>query len=215
MDTSTAQEIFQILSRTYGDILEEQPSTGRGSPFQVLILTILSAQTTDLAVDKVRGPLFSKYPVPDALAAANPEDVEEIIRSLGFFRVKARHVVETARGLVERFSGRVPSTMEELLTLPGVGRKTANIVLYHAFGKNEGIAVDTHVKRLAVRIGFSDRSDQDTIESDLMKYFPRRQWGMLTDLFIAHGRTLCTAKNPACLICPVRHLCRYYQNLPK
>jgi endonuclease-3 len=211
MTPSWAREIFRILFRTYGDILETQPSTGRGSPFRVLILTILSAQTTDLAVDRVREPLFARYPTPADLAAAHPEEVEDIIHSLGFFRVKARHIIRTAHSLTDQFSGEVPATMEELLTLPGVGRKTANIVLYHAFGKNEGIAVDTHVKRLSGRIGFSERRDQDGIEQDLKHYFPRKQWGILTDLFIAHGRAICTAKDPSCPLCPIRHLCQYYR----
>ncbi|MDD1678934.1 MAG: endonuclease III [Methanomicrobiales archaeon] len=214
MTPAQAGEIFQILFRSYGDVLDTQPSKGWGSPFQVLILTILSAQTTDFSVDKVREPLFTRFPTPAALAAARPEEVEEIIHSLGFFRVKARHLIGTAQVLLDRYSGEVPATMEDLLTLPGVGRKTANIVLYHAFGKNEGIAVDTHVKRLAHRIGFTDSRNQDTVEEDLEHCFPRDQWGILTDLFIAHGRAICTAQNPSCPVCPIRHLCRYYQNLP-
>ncbi|MDD1673412.1 MAG: endonuclease III [Methanomicrobiales archaeon] len=193
--------------------MENQPSTGRGSPYQVLILTILSAQTTDLAVDKVRNPLFTRYPAAISLAQAQPEEVEEIIHSLGFFHMKARHIIGAAQALVDRFSGEVPSTIEDLLTLPGVGRKTANIVLYHAFGKNEGIAVDTHVKRLAVRIGFSDSPDQDRIERDVMEYFPKDNWGLLTDLFIAHGRAICIAKKPQCPVCPINPYCRYYHEI--
>jgi DNA-(apurinic or apyrimidinic site) lyase (EC 4.2.99.18)/endonuclease III (EC 3.2.2.-) len=215
MTPSRAEEIFQILLQTYGDTLDTQPSTGWGTPYQVLILTILSAQTTDLAVDRVRKPLFQRYPAPADLAAADPADVEAIIHSLGFFRVKAQHIIGTARALVDRFGGEIPSTMEELLTLPGVGRKTANIVLYHAFGRNEGIAVDTHVKRLAHRIGLTNSRNQDIIERDLQRLFPRTQWGMLTDLFIAHGRSLCTAQNPSCPVCPIRHLCRYYRHISR
>jgi endonuclease-3 len=208
-----AEEIFGILVRTYGDLLEDRRAGGWGPPFQVLILTILSAQTTDLAVDRVRKTLFERYPAAEDLAAADPKEVEEIIHPLGFFRVKAQYLIGTARTLRDRYAGEVPDTMEELLTLPGVGRKTANIVLYHAFGKNEGVAVDTHVKRLAVRIGFSNSRNQDIVERDLQRCFPLEQWGMLTDLFIAHGRTLCTAKDPSCPVCPIRHLCRYYRNL--
>jgi endonuclease-3 len=213
MTPSRAQEIFRILVQVYGGSLESQPSTAWGTPYQVLILTILSAQTTDLAVDRVRKSLFNQYPDPATLATAVPGEVEEIIHSLGFFRVKARHIIGTARALVERYAGRVPATMEDLLTLPGVGRKTANIVLYHAFGKNEGIAIDTHVRRLAHRIGFSDSHQQDVVESDLKPYFPRDQWGMLTDLFIAHGRTICTAQSPSCPICPINRFCRYFYHL--
>jgi endonuclease-3 len=213
MTPSGAGEIFQILYHVYGGTLEGQPSTGRGSPFQVLILTILSAQTTDFAVDRIREPLFTRYPGPVDLARAQLEEVEEIIHPLGFFHVKARYIIGASRALLERYAGRIPVTMEDLLTLPGVGRKTANIVLYHAFGTNEGIAVDTHVKRLAHRIGFSNSRDQDTIERDLKGFFPQNDWGMLTDLFIAHGRALCTAQKPSCSVCPIRHLCRYFQNL--
>jgi endonuclease-3 len=215
MDFSRAQEILRILVDTYADTLGSQPSTGWGSPYQILILTILSAQTTDLAVDQVRIPLFERYPSPAALAVAKLADVEEIIRPLGFFRMKARYIIGTARALVERYNGKVPENMQDLLSLPGVGRKTANIVLYHAWGRNEGIAVDTHVRRLARRIGFTDSRNQDAVERDLQSYIPREQWGMLTDLFIAHGRALCTARRPSCPICPVRHVCRYYQNLPR
>ncbi len=214
MNFSRAQEIFRILVQTYGNTLESQPSTGWGIPFQVLILTILSAQTTDVAVDRVRKPLFRRYPSPEALSEANPVEVERIIHSLGFFRVKARHIIETSRAVVERYGGQIPYRMEDLLTLPGVGRKTASIVLYHAFGKNEGIAVDTHVKRLAHRIGFTDSRNQDVVERDLKPCFSQEQWGILTDVFIAHGRTICTARDPSCPICPIRNLCRYYQNLP-
>jgi endonuclease-3 len=215
MIPSRAQEIFRILFQTYGDTLGLQPSTGWGTPYEVLILTILSAQTTDVAVDKVRKPLFDHYPSPGALAEADPADVGGIIHPLGFFRVKAGHIIATARALIDRYNGEVPRTMEDLLTLPGVGRKTASIVLYHAFGKNEGIAVDTHVKRLAHRIGFTDSQNQDVVEKDLKPCFPREQWGILTDLFIAHGRTLCTARDPSCPVCPIRLLCRYYQNLSR
>jgi endonuclease-3 len=210
-----AQKIFRILVQTYGETLGSQPSTGWGSPYQILILTILSAQTTDAAVDRVRKPLFERYPTVASLAAANPEEVEEIIHALGFFRVKARHVIRTALALAERYGGEVPTTMEDLLTLPGVGRKTANIVLYHAFGENEGIAVDTHVKRIAHRIGFTDSRNQDAVEKDLTPCFPREQWGMLTDLLIAHGRAICTAQDPSCPVCPVRQFCRYYRNLTR
>ncbi len=213
MNFSRAQEIFRILVQTYGNTLESQPSTGWGTPFQVLILTILSAQTTDVAVDRVRKPLFRRYPSPEALSRADPAEVERIIHSLGFFRVKAQHIIETSRAVVERYGGQIPSHMEDLLTLPGVGRKTASIVLYHAFGKNEGIAVDTHVKRLAHRIGFTDSRNQDAVERDLKPCFSPEQWGILTDVFIAHGRTICTARDPSCPICPIRNLCRYYQNL--
>ena len=177
----------------------------------MLILTILSAQTTDRAVLMVKDPLFSAYPTPEALARARIPELEPIIHSLGFYHAKARHIIAAAQTLMSDFGGKVPDTMEALLSIPGVGRKTANIVLYHGFGKNHGIAVDTHVRRLAQRIGFSDTDDVTVIERDLMALFPKTEWGDLTDVFIAHGRACCTAKKPQCPSCVIRTFCRYYQ----
>jgi endonuclease-3 len=179
----------------------------------VLILTILSAQTTDRAVLKVKDPLFSAYPTPEALAKAKPETVETIIHSLGYFHAKAKHIIAASQAIISEFEGDVPATMEELLKIPGVGRKTANIVLYHALGRNEGIAVDTHVRRLAQRIGFSDTDNVTVIERDLMAAYPREQWGDITDVLIAHGRSCCDAKKPKCEICFISRYCRYFQTL--
>ena len=215
MQKKDANLIYLFLLKHYPDALDSPTTVGRGTPFQVLILTILSAQTTDRAVLLVKKPLFSRYRTPAALANADIPDVEEIIHSLGFYHAKARHIIATAQKLVSEFGGKVPLTMNELLTLPGVGRKTANIVLYHALGKNEGVAVDTHVKRLAQRIGFSKNRDQDRIEQDLMRLFPPEKWGDLTDVLIAHGRACCTAKKPRCDVCPIARRCRYFQNLKK
>jgi len=213
MDTSIAIRIYRALARRYPDVLE--PGRDRGSPFQVLISTILSAQTTDRAVDSVAPTLFSRFPTPRALAGADVGEVEAIIHPTGFFHTKARHIVGTSRALVSDFGGKVPGTMEGLLTLPGVGRKTANIVLAYAFHREEGIAVDTHVKRIAGRIGFSDAKDPDRIERDLTAIYPRELWGTVNTLFITHGRTLCTARKPRCPECPVRRDCRYYRELGK
>ncbi len=215
MRKKDALKIYSLLFDRYPDALDSPTTVGRGTPFQVLILTILSAQTTDRAVLLVKKPLFSKYRTPAALANADIPDVEEIIHSLGFYHAKARHIIATSQKLVSDFGGRVPLAMNELLTLPGVGRKTANIVLYHALGKNEGVAVDTHVKRLAQRIGFSKNRDQDRIEQDLMRLFPKEKWGDLTDVLIAHGRVCCTARKPRCDVCPIARRCRYFQNLKK
>jgi endonuclease-3 len=215
MQKKDANHIYLFLLKHYPGALDSPTTVGRGTPFQVLILTILSAQTTDRAVLLVKKPLFSRYRTPAALANADIPDVEEIIHSLGFYHAKARHIIATAQKLVSEFGGKVPLTMNELLTLPGVGRKTANIVLYHALGKNEGVAVDTHVKRLAQRIGFSRSNDQDRIEQDLMRLFPQNLWGDLTDVLIAHGRACCTAKKPRCDVCLIARRCRYFQNLKK
>ena len=177
----------------------------------MLVLTILSAQTTDRAVLKVKGPLFAQYPTPEKLSKAKIQDVETIIHSLGYYHAKAANIIAASKVLLADFGGKVPATMEELLTIPGVGRKTANIVLYHAHGKNQGIAVDTHVRRLAKRIGFSKTDNVTVIERDLMALFPRDRWGDLTDVLIAHGRACCDAKKPACERCPVTEYCRFFK----
>jgi endonuclease-3 len=213
MDKRSAFRIYRALAGRYPEALEEDGDPV--SPFQVLISTILSAQTTDRQVDEIAPPLFSRFPTPKTLAHAPVEEVETIIHPTGFFRAKARHIIAASQVLARDFGGKVPRTMESLLTLPGVGRKTANIVLAHAFGVHEGIAVDTHVKRIALRIGLSDETDPDRIERDLTTLYPRHLWGFINTLFITHGRTLCTARNPRCPECPVRRDCRYFRNLKK
>jgi len=215
MQKTTAGKIYSLLLTRYPDALDSPTTVCRGIPFEVLILTILSAQTTDRAVMKVRDPLFSKYPTPLKLSRAKVGDVEKIIHSLGYYHAKAKNIIAASYALVSEFNGKVPQTMEELLTIPGVGRKTANIVLYHALGKNEGIAVDTHVRRLAQRIGLSSTDNVAVIERDLMALFPRELWGDLTDVFIAHGRACCTAKKPQCEVCPISGFCRYFGNQKK
>lgn len=209
MDQKTATKIFQIL-----DSLHPEASTHHRSgtpPFESLIATILSAQTTDKAVDEVIRPLFARYPSPEALSEARIEDVEEIIHKTGFFHMKARRIIDASAMLVHEFAGKVPDTMNLLLRIPGVGRKTANIVLYHSFGKQEGIAVDTHVLRLSQLIGFSGNSDAAGVETDLMALFPQEKWGKLTDLMISHGRNTCIARRPKCPLCSIRQYCRYYR----
>jgi len=211
MKRQKAARIYAALLQRYPDARESPESVARGPPFAVLILTILSAQTTDRAVLKVQGPLFGRYPDPATLAKARQADIEQIIHSLGYYHAKAKNIIDASRALIERFGGAVPRTMEELLSIPGVGRKTANIVLFHAFGRNEGIAVDTHVRRLAQRIGFSDTGNTGIIERDLMALFPEEAWGDLTDVLIAHGRETCMAKKPRCGVCVISAWCRYYR----
>jgi endonuclease-3 len=215
MKKQDAARIYSLLKKQYPHARESPTTVCRGTPFEVLILTILSAQTTDRAVILVKEPLFSAYPTPEELAHAEVRDVEPIIHSLGFYHAKARHIIAAAKTLIADFGGTVPDTMDELLSIPGVGRKTANIVLYHGYGKNNGIAVDTHVRRLAQRIGFSDTDDVTVIERDLMALFPKTEWGDLTDVFIAHGRVCCTAKKPQCPSCVIRTSCRYYRTNPE
>jgi endonuclease-3 len=213
MKKQDAARIYATLLQRYPDARERPETVARGTPFEVLILTILSAQTTDKAVLKVKKPLFSKYPTPEKLSKAKVTDVEKIIHSLGYYHAKAKNIIAASQTLLDEFGGNVPETMEELLTIPGVGRKTANIVMYHALGRNEGIAVDTHVRRLAQRIGFSDTDNVAIIERDLMAVFPRNNWGDLTDVLITHGRATCDAKKPLCAECVINAECRYYRNI--
>jgi endonuclease-3 len=213
MKKQDAAKIYSLLRKQYPDARDSPAMLSKGPAFEVLILTILSAQTTDRAVLQVKKPLFTRYPTPSALAQAKAEDVETIIHSLGYFHAKAKHIIAASQAVTAEFDGRVPETMEELLTIPGVGRKTANIVLYHAHGRNDGIAVDTHVRRLAQRIGFSDTDKVSVIEKDLMAAFPQEQWGDLTDVLIAHGRSICDARKPKCEICPISGYCRYFRTV--
>jgi endonuclease-3 len=177
------------------------------SPFQLAVATILSAQTTDERVNMVTPELFRRYPDAEALASASQDEVEEIIRSTGFFRNKARNIIGFARGLLEAHGGDVPRTMAELSSLPGVGRKTANVILGNAFGVDEGVVVDTHVKRLATRMAFTREKTPEKIERDLMELFPRERWTLLSHLLIWHGRRVCDARRPRCEACVASHLC--------
>ena len=213
MNRETACEVYRRLLAHYPIVGGRRHFIEFENPFEALILTILSAQTTDRAVNAVRDDLFSRYPTPEALAGAEPEEVEPIIKSIGFHHAKARYIVGTARKVVSEFGGEVPRTMEELRSLPGVGRKTANIVLSHAFGINVGIAVDTHVRRVSKRIGFTESTNPDVIERDLMALFPEEVWQDINYLLIRHGREICMAQNPKHEACFVADLCRYYRDL--
>jgi endonuclease III len=177
------------------------------TPYELLCATILSAQCTDKRVNLVTPALFARYPNAAALATARQEDVEELIRSTGFFRSKAKSLIGMASGLVERHGGEVPAEMASLVRLPGVGRKTANVILGNAFGKNEGIVVDTHVTRLSNRLGLTSESDAVKIEQALIPLFPREQWTMLSHLLIEHGRQVCVARKPRCQECILADLC--------
>ncbi|MDD4568232.1 MAG: endonuclease III [Methanoculleus chikugoensis] len=213
MNRTTACEIYRRLLEGYPIVDGKRHFLNFHNPYETLILTILSAQTTDRAVNAVRDDLFSRYPTPEALARAEPEEVEPIIRTIGFHRTKARHIVGAARKVVAEFGGEVPRTMEELRTLPGVGRKTANIVLSQAFEINVGIAVDTHVRRVSKRLGFTGSTNPDIIERDLVALFPEEAWRDINYLLIRHGRAVCTAQNPKHAECVVADLCRYYREL--
>ncbi|KMS86380.1 endonuclease [Streptomyces regensis] len=179
------------------------------NPFQLLVATVLSAQTTDLRVNQTTPALFAKYPTPEDLAAANPEEVEEILRPCGFFRAKTKSVIGLSRALVENFGGEVPGKLEALVTLPGVGRKTAFVVLGNAFGR-PGITVDTHFQRLVRRWKWTDETDPDKIEAAVGALFPKSDWTDLSHHVIWHGRRICHARKPACGACPIAPLCPAY-----
>jgi endonuclease-3 len=178
-----------------------------GDPWHLLVAVILSAQTTDVGVNKVTPVLFERYPGPEDLAAADVLDVEEIVRPTGFYHNKTKLIMGAARMVVAEYSGSVPDTMDDLMRLPGVARKTANIVISNAFGIVEGIAVDTHVFRLAHRFGLSDEKDPDKVERDLCALIPRDDWYAVNYRFIDHGRAVCTAKRPACGACRLSDIC--------
>jgi endonuclease-3 len=176
-------------------------------PIELLIATILSAQCTDKRVNIVTKTLFKKYKTARDYANADLKKLEEDIRSTGFYHNKAKNIKECCQMLVEKFSGRVPRTMKEMLELPGVARKTANVVLTNAYGVVEGIAVDTHVRRVAKRLGLTENENPDKIEKDLMDAVPKASWGRITDLLIFHGRRICVAKHPRCKECVLNDFC--------
>ena len=177
------------------------------NPLELLVATILSAQTTDVRVNAVTPNLFAKYPTAADYAAADPTELEEDIRPTGFFRNKAKSLRGMARALVADHGGEVPRPMEDLVALPGVGRKTANVVLGNAFSIDEGVVVDTHVRRLSNRLGFTTHNDPEKIERDLMQTVPKRDWTVFSHLLILHGRSVCKARKPACEDCVVNDLC--------
>jgi len=204
MTRPRAKKLLAILEATYPDA---RVTLDYKNPFELLIATILAAQCTDERVNQVTKHLFKKYRTPQDFANASPAELEEAIRPTGFYRNKTKSIIGCCKELVEKHGGQVPRTMDELIALPGVWRKTANIVLGNAFGLNEGIAVDTHVTRVANRLGLAQSDKQDEIEQQLCRVIPREKWTLITHLLIFHGRTICRAQRPACPRCPVRHLC--------
>ncbi|MGR4881335.1 endonuclease III [Streptomyces sp. LARHCF249] len=179
------------------------------NPFELLVATVLSAQTTDLRVNQTTPALFAAYPTPEDMAAAAPEDLEELIRPTGFFRMKAKSLLGLSQALRDRFGGEVPGRLEDLVTLPGVGRKTANVVLGNAFGV-PGITVDTHFARLVRRWKWTVQEDPVKIEADICAIFPKSEWTMLSHRVVFHGRRICHARRPACGACPIAPLCPAY-----
>ena len=176
-------------------------------PYQLLVAVVLSAQCTDKRVNEVTPRVFERFPNPEAMANAPVEEIEELIRPTGFFRNKAKNLKAACKMIVEEFGGKVPRTMEEMLRLPGVARKTANCVLYSAYGVISGIAVDTHVKRLSKRLGLSNHDNPDKIEKDLMELIPKEKWGDFSFALIRHGREVCKARRPLCDKCGLNDIC--------
>ena len=200
----------EIVNRLDGQYPKIKTPLGHEGAFQLLIATILSAQCTDAQVNRVTPVLFKRYPDAKSMAKTSTRDLERFIRSTGFYHVKAKRLKEVSRKIVEDFDCNVPATMNELTSLPGVGRKTANIVLSAGFSKIEGIAVDTHVKRLSKRIGLSKETIPEKIEQDLMRITPKEMWPRLSLLLILHGRKICNAKKPLCEICVLSRKCLYF-----
>jgi endonuclease III len=199
--------VVEIVARLVAEYPDATTSLDHRSPYELLVATILSAQCTDARVNMVTPELFGRYPTVADLAAARAEDVEDIIRSTGFFRQKTRSLLGMADAVVERHGGRVPGTMADLVKLPGVGRKTANVVLGNAFDRDEGVVVDTHVRRLSGRLGLTKETTPEKIEQDLIDVVPQERWTDLPHLFIYHGRAVCKARKPLCDECVLADIC--------
>jgi len=208
-DRKRVKEIIKILSK---EIPDSAIALRFSSPLELLIATILSAQCTDVKVNQVTADLFKKYRTADHYAKAGLSELEECIRPTGFYRNKAKALQKCCQELVARFGGGVPKTLEELVTLPGVGRKTANVILGNAFGV-PGIVVDTHVHRVSRRIGLTRKDDPVKIEFDLMEVVPKEEWTHFSNLLVWHGRRTCVARKPLCEKCPIRRLCDYGSKL--
>jgi endonuclease-3 len=199
-----ALKIIELLEKEHPDA---KVALHYSNPLELLVATVLSAQSTDETINKVTKTLFKKYTKPEDYANADLKELEQDIRSTGFYHNKAKNLQNSAKMLVEKYNSKVPKTMEELVKLPGVARKTANIVLANAYGVVAGVAVDTHVRRLAQRLGLSENDDPNKIEQDLMNIVPKDKWMRITDLLIFHGRRVCTAKKPNCAGCVLNKIC--------
>ena len=201
---NSTKEIIKLLKKEYPDV---KLALTFNNPLELLIATILSAQCTDERTNRVTKNLFKKYKNVIDYVKADLKIFEEDIKATGFYKNKAKNIIAACQKIAKEFNGRVPQKMEELITLPGVGRKTANIVLTFAFGKTEGISIDTHVRRLSQRLGLSKNNDPDKIEQDLMKIIPRKYWGNISCLLMEHGRSICLARKPLCQKCILKHIC--------
>ena len=212
MKEKDAVKIIEILKKTYPDA---KCSLDFTTPFEMLVAVCLSAQCTDDRVNKVTPELFKKMNKPEDFANADIKEIENLIHSCGFYRNKAKNLKQAGEKILKDFKGEVPCNMEKLLTIPGVGRKSANVIMLEAFDKPQGIAVDTHCKRISNRLGFSKKSDPTQIEQDLLKVIPKKYYKDVNHLFIWHGRNLCTSQNPKCGECPLKDMCKYSEKKDK
>lgn len=204
--------MLTALKKAYPDV--HGTALRHRNPLELLVATILSAQTTDVQVNRVTEKLFKKYRRAEDYADADLEELQNDIRSVNFYRNKGRFIQECCRIILNDYGGSVPDSMEELVKLPGVNRKTANVVLANAFGKVEGVVVDTHVMRVSRRLGLATEAKREKIEQELMTAFPREEWAILADMLIAHGRRVCRAQNPRCEECVLKEECLYYRERP-
>lgn len=212
MNKKDAIKIVEILKDKYP---EAKCSLDFNTPFELVVAVMLSAQCTDERVNKTTPNIFNKYSTPQHFAQIDLTELEKLIHPCGFYRNKAKNIKLCAKKIVDEFSGIVPNTMQYLLTLPGIGRKSANVIMLEVFGIAEGIAVDTHAKRLSNKIGLSENLGPDKIEQDLLTLFPKDYLKDINHLFIWHGRNICIARNPKCNICPIYKYCSYFSNISK
>lgn len=208
MKKQQINELIEILNKYYPDA---KCSLNFNTPFELLIAVILSAQCTDDRVNKTTPNLFKKYSSPEDFANIDINILENLIHPCGFYKTKAKNIKATSKILVEKYNSTIPNNMESLMSLPGVGRKTANVVMLEAFNMPQGIAVDTHCKRISNNLGLSFESDPSKIEQDLLKQFPQEYYKDINHILIWHGRNICLARNPKCDICPIAHLCNKYK----
>ncbi|MBP6016650.1 MAG: endonuclease III [Candidatus Promineofilum sp.] len=207
MTAGSAAHVAELIARLRAAYPDAHCALDYETPMQLLVATILSAQCTDERVNLTTPALFARYPTVEALAAADPQEMEALVWATGFYRQKARYIRESAARLLSVYGGEVPTAMDELLTLPGVARKTANVVRGEIYGLSDGITVDTHVKRLAARLGLTAQNDPVKVERDLMAIIPRASWIEIAHLLIWHGRRVCSARKPACAGCPLNDIC--------
>lgn len=204
MNQTKIKKLLFLLNQNYP---QAHTALNYANPFQLLVATILSAQCTDKLVNQITPLLFEKYPDIKAFANAKIEELEQAVKKTGFFKNKARFIQKASKMLLEKFKGKVPKNMGHLTALPGIGRKTANVILYNAYGLISGIAVDTHVKRISFRLGLTKNTEPNKIEQDLLKILPQKYWGKFSHAIILHGRSICKARNPKCFFCFLKDLC--------